>query len=186
MFPRITEYVHELMEKRIRAGSHVIDATMGNGYDTLYLAKLVGVEGKVYAYDIQEQAVEATRLLLAENQLLARANLFLQSHAEMDFPKQSIDFIVFNLGYLPGSDKSITTKGHSTISAVERALSFLKVGGLIVLVVYWGHDEGKVEKEQVEQFVEQLPYPEFMVLKYQYVNPGNYPPFVYAIERRKA
>ena len=186
MFPRITEYVHELMKQRVHEGSVVIDATMGNGHDTLYLAKLVGHEGRVFAFDIQEQAIESTHQLLKENKFVSRVELILQSHADMEFPENSIDFVVFNLGYLPGADKKVTTKGSSTIQAVEKSLKALKVGGLLILVVYWGHEEGKVEKESVEQFVEQIPYPEFMVLRYQYVNPGNHPPFVFAIERRKA
>lgn len=186
MFPRITEYVHDLMRQRVQEGSHVIDATMGNGHDTLYLAKLVGQHGKVFSYDIQEQALKSTTLLLESNDLLSRVTLSLQSHAELNFPPKSIDFVVFNLGYLPGSDKRITTNGITTIQAVKRALSAIKIGGVVVLVVYWGHDEGKKEKERVEQFVKDLPYPEFIVLRYEYINPGNHPPFVLAIERRQS
>lgn len=186
MFPRITEYVHELMRQRIRAGNFVVDATMGNGYDTLQLAQLVGDEGKVFAYDIQKQAIESTRQLLINHQLLSRVQLIHQSHSNMDYAKDSIDFVVFNLGYLPGSDKTVTTKGKTTVEAIGKALQSLTVGGVIVLVVYCGHEEGKKEKQCIEKYVEKLPYPEFMVLKYQYVNLGNHPPFILAIERRKA
>ncbi|RKD24304.1 16S rRNA (cytosine(1402)-N(4))-methyltransferase [Ammoniphilus oxalaticus] len=185
MFPRITDYAHQLLEQRIQPGAHVIDATMGNGHDTVFLAQQVGETGKVYSFDIQQQALDSTRQLLVKRHLEQRARLFLQSHAMMDFPAESIDAVVFNLGYLPRSDKTITTQAETTIESIKRALRFLKVGGLIVVVVYWGHEQGKIEKQAVEQFVEGLPFPEFMVLRYQYMNPLNQPPFVLAIERRR-
>lgn len=173
------------MEQRIQDGARAVDATMGNGHDTLRLAQLVGERGKVSAFDIQQEAIHSTRRLLEKHGLLSRVELYCQSHSEMDFPDESVDFVVFNLGYLPRSDKTIATKGETTIQAVEKALRFIKVGGLIVLVVYWGHEQGKEEKRWVERYVEQIPYPEFIVLRYEYVNPKNFPPFVFAIERRK-
>lgn len=184
MFPRITEYVHDLIRSRVRPGDHVIDATMGNGHDTLFLAQLVGPEGKVYAYDIQPQAVESTRKLLEEKDVIERTELILGSHSEMVHEENSIGLIVFNLGYLPGSDKVITTTGSTTIQAIKRALHCLQIGGLVIVVIYWGHTNGKEEKLQVEDFLQNLPYPQYMVLKYQYMNPKNYPPFVLAVERR--
>ncbi len=185
MFPRITEYVHQLIEPRTKAGDLAIDATMGNGHDTVFLANLVGETGHVYAYDIQRQAVESTERRLEKEGLLHRVTLRQCSHDQMEHEENSISVMVFNLGYLPGSDHTLTTEARTTLAALERATKLIRVGGLIVVTVYWGHDQGKEEKLKVEEYVEQLPYPEYMVLKYQYVNPKNQPPFVLAIEKRK-
>ncbi|MEW9667716.1 class I SAM-dependent methyltransferase [Ammoniphilus sp. 3BR4] len=185
MFPRITQTAHQLIESRVRPGDEVIDATMGNGHDTLFLAQLVQDQGKVYAYDIQSQAILSTDKLLSSYGLRHRAELLHRSHDEMDYPEGSMAAVIFNLGYLPGSDKVIATQASTTLAAIEKALRLIRVGGLIVLTVYWGHEEGKNEKEEVEWYVENLPYPEFMVLRYQYVNPKNQPPYILAIERRR-
>ncbi|WP_134700450.1 class I SAM-dependent methyltransferase [Ammoniphilus sp. YIM 78166] len=185
MFPRITEYVHQLIQPRIQQGDLVIDATMGNGHDTVFLAKIVGDTGQVFAYDIQQQAIENTELRLLEEGLHHRVTLRLCSHDQMEHEENSVSVVVFNLGYLPGSDQSLTTEPHTTLGALDLARKLIKVGGLIVITVYWGHEQGKEEKLKVEEYVEQLPYPEYMVLKYQYINPKNQPPFVLAIEKRK-
>ncbi|RXT15193.1 class I SAM-dependent methyltransferase [Ammoniphilus sp. CFH 90114] len=185
MFPRITQYAHQLLQSRIKVGDWVIDATMGNGHDTLFLAQLVGEVGKVYAFDIQTQALHNTNELLETYNLRHRVELFQQSHDRLHFPLSSIAAVVFNLGYLPGSDKTIATMPETTLKAIENSLELLKVGGLVVLTIYWGHEQGQLEKEAVEKYVEGLSYPEYMVLRYQYVNPKNNPPFILAIERRK-
>lgn len=185
MFPRITQTAHQLVESRVKPGDWVIDATMGNGHDTLFLAELVQDEGKVYAYDIQSQALICTDNLLSSHGLRHRAELLHCSHEKMEHPVGSIAAVVFNLGYLPGSDKAIATQADTTLKAIQKALQLIRVGGLVVLTVYWGHEQGKREKIEVEKYVENLPYPEFMVLRYQYVNPKNQPPFILAIERRK-
>jgi tRNA A58 N-methylase Trm61 len=185
MLLRITEYAHELLKQTVKEGDIVVDATMGNGYDTLLLAKLVGEEGKVVAYDVQARAIESTRERLVANGLLHRTELRKHSHAEMDIPNDSCSAIVFNLGYLPGYDKTLATLPETTIIALQKALDAVKVGGIIVIVVYPGHPEGKAEQAALEKFVETIPYPHFIILKHQYMNIVNCPPFIYAIEKRQ-
>jgi predicted methyltransferase len=183
---RITQYVHKVLQDTVRKGDTVIDATMGNGHDTAFLAHLVGEEGKVIAYDIQEKALAETRKILRAQQLESRVVLNHQCHSQMDKPPVPCSAIVFNLGYLPRSDKKITTTVKTTLPAIEQALKYLAVGGLLVLVVYWQHEQGKQEKHSIESFVETLPFSEFIVLKYQFINLTNEPPFVLAVERRES
>jgi predicted methyltransferase len=185
MFLRITEFAHELLKEHVKEGDIVVDATMGNGLDTLLLANLVGENGKVVAYDVQAQAIESTRERLAAHRLLHRTELRQKSHAEMEMPNDICSAVVFNLGYLPGSDKIVKTLPETTIVALQKALVCIKVGGIIVMVVYPGHPEGKEEKVALESYIETLPYPKYRVLKYQYVNVQNYPPFIYGIEKRQ-
>lgn len=182
----IIPFAHDLLERAISENDVVVDATCGNGNDTLFLSKLVGSKGHVYAFDIQAQAIKTTKAVLAEEK---RDNVTLihHSHALLDQyidQKQMITAAVFNLGYLPRSDKTIITKPDSTITAIEKLLPLLKKNGVIVLVVYAGHPGGEEEKNAVIDFVSQLDQKEYFVLKYQFMNLMNNPPFVIAVEKK--
>lgn len=179
-------FAHELLQKTVSKGAAVVDATCGNGNDTLFLSEAVGEQGHVYAFDIQWQAIETTSTLLKEHK---RENVTLihDSHANVDQyikEEQSLDAAVFNLGYLPRSDKKIITKPDSTIAALEKLLNLLKQGGLIVLVVYAGHPGGEEEKEAVLQFASSLDQKHYLSITYKYINMINNPPFVIAIEKK--
>lgn len=182
----IIPFAHNLLERAITTDDIVIDATCGNGNDTLLLSNLVGDSGHVYAFDIQEQAIDTTGKLLRENN---RNNVTLihDSHALIDQyikPSTSLAAAVFNLGYLPRSDKTIITKPDSTITAIEKILPLLKKGGILVLVVYAGHPGGMDEKNAVVEFVSQLDQEQYFVLQYGFINLKNEPPFVLAIEKK--
>ena len=177
---------HELLKDCIDLNDAVVDATCGNGHDTLFLSKQIGDEGKVFAVDVQIQAIEKTRALLKDDQRITYVH---DSHANIEKYLQleniqKIGGAIFNLGYLPGSDKSIITKGESTWTAVEKLLLYLKKGGRIVLVVYHGHDGGKQEKDHLLAHVRQLNQDHFTVLQYQFINQKNNPPFIVAIEKK--
>jgi SAM-dependent methyltransferase len=170
-------------------GDIVIDATCGNGNDTLFLSKLVGENGHVYAFDIQEQAIENSKQRLVDHHADHNVTFYHASHDELTTQLPSdlhtkITAAIFNLGYLPGSDKSITTTGSSTIGAIEQLLQLLKPEGVIILVIYHGHEEGKREKELVMSYVKQLDQKQAHVLQYEFINQKNDPPFVVAIEKR--
>lgn len=144
----ILNYSHHLLEEIISPGETVIDATCGNGNDTLFLSKLVGDTGEVIALDIQEQAIDNTDRLLMEHNC-ANVSLVLDSHENIGdylFHDIEIGGAIFNLGYLPKSDKSIITKGESTVKAIDTILKYLKKNGRIILVVYYGHEGGQEEK----------------------------------------
>lgn len=185
----ILPFARILLEKVVPEGSVAVDATAGNGHDTLFLAKLVGAKGTVYAFDVQQAALEATRKrLLAENeekqvQLIHKGHehvsesIALHHHGE-------IAAAIFNLGYLPGGNKAIVTTPENTISAIEQLLSLLKPGGIIVLVIYHGHPEGQAERDALLSYVQHLPQEQVHVLQYQFINQKNNPPFILAIEKR--
>lgn len=186
---RILPFARRLLEVAIRPGDIAVDATIGNGHDTVFLANLVGAEGKVYGFDIQEQAIAATTSQLLEKDLLNRTALFHKGHeqlkdsiAPVDYPKMK--GAIFNLGYLPGGDKSIVTNSKSTISAVEQLLGIMAPGGIIVLVIYHGHEEGVVERDDLLKYCKQLDQKVAHVLQYQFINQVNNPPFIIAIEKK--
>lgn len=186
---RILPYARILLEKAISPGDYAIDATAGNGHDTLFLTKLVGADGHVFAFDVQEEAIQQTKKRLVENNAEHQATLFLQSHDQLMnvLPEDcngKITAAVFNLGYLPGGDKSIVTEANSTISAIEQLLELMAVEGIIVLVVYHGHPEGAVEKDALMSYVTSLPQDKAHVLHYGFMNQRNAPPFIVAIEKR--
>lgn len=185
----ILPFARILLEKALANGDAAIDATVGNGHDTVFLAKLVGEEGRVFGFDIQEQALASTAVRLQEQQLDERVTLFGCGHEQAAalIPiewKSRLKGAVFNLGYLPKGDKSIVTRPDTTIAAVEQIFSMLIPGGIIVLVIYHGHEEGAVEKEQLLSFVENIDQQKAHVLRYEFINQANNPPFIIAIEKR--
>ncbi|WP_373230108.1 class I SAM-dependent methyltransferase [Cohnella sp.] len=143
--------------ERIKPGDIVVDATAGNGADTLFLAQLAGAEGKVYAFDIQSSAIENTRQRLnsvSETEGLAPVDLLHTSHENMasGIPVEhhgQISVIMFNLGYLPGASHDIITKSSTTLSALKTAVLLLRSGGLLTIVVYPGHEGGDQEANAV-------------------------------------
>jgi tRNA G37 N-methylase Trm5 len=184
MLPNVLEIARQLIRERARENETVIDATMGNGNDTLFLAQLVKEQGKVIAFDIQEQAIEKTKERLVSEGVAERVECRLASHEEMANLPCKVGAIMFNLGYLPGGDKEVTTQAASTIRAIQSGLELLRKGGIMTIMVYWGHPAGEIEKHEVESFCQELDQRKFLVLKYQYVNQKNQAPFLLAIERR--
>ncbi|MCM3359312.1 MULTISPECIES: class I SAM-dependent methyltransferase [unclassified Psychrobacillus] len=183
---RILPYAKELLQDVIKEGDTVVDATAGNGHDTLFLASLVGNQGHVFAFDVQTEAIESTSERLSNAAVRDRVSLILDSHGNVsNYIDEQISAAVFNLGYLPGSNHEVVTRGNSTIQAITSLLDLLKIGGLIVLVVYHGHEGGKQEKDEVISFVQQLPQSFVHVLCYQFLNQENDPPFIIAIEKMK-
>ncbi|MEI4769208.1 class I SAM-dependent methyltransferase [Psychrobacillus sp. FJAT-51614] len=184
---RVLPFAKELLASVIQQGDYVVDATAGNGHDTLFLAQLVGETGHVYAFDVQAEALKSTEEKLVESNLNCRATLILDGHEHVSaYVQKELSAAIFNLGYLPGSNHQIVTKGNSTIQAIESLLGMLKIGGFIVLVVYHGHAGGKEEKDAILNYVQQLPQSYAHVLCYQFLNQQNNPPFIIAIEKMKA
>ncbi|KIL77845.1 class I SAM-dependent methyltransferase [Bacillus badius] len=185
----ILPFARLLLEKAVMKGSAAIDATVGNGHDTVFLARLVGEEGRVFGFDIQEKALINTTSRLKEQGLNEQVTLFDRGHeqAASCIPpewKSRLTGAVFNLGYLPKGDKSIVTKPETTITAVKQIFEMLVPGGIIVLVIYHGHEEGREEKEKLIDFVEKIDQQKAHVLRYEFINQANNPPFILAIEKR--
>ncbi len=182
----IIPFSHQLLEEVINQGDSVIDATCGNGNDTLMLSKLVGDTGKVYAFDIQEKAIEQTKALLLA-QRVENVELIHDGHEHVAsyVDEQVISGAIFNLGYLPKGDHSIITTPDTTIQAISGMLSLLKKRGRIVIVIYHGHKGGTSEKNHILSFCEELDQKEYQVLQYQFINQINNPPFVIGIGKLK-
>lgn len=189
MLKTALHYSHHLLKEIITQGDIVVDGTVGNGHDTLFLADLVGSTGHVYGFDIQEQAIATSRQKLLEADLNSRVTLLRQGHETMATVLAKTDHVkaaIFNLGYLPNSDKSIITQKETTLEALTSLLPKLEVGGRIIIVIYYGHDGGITEKEGVLSFVQDIPQQDYNVLSYQFINQKNNPPILIAIERKKA
>ncbi|MGE7795452.1 class I SAM-dependent methyltransferase [Lysinibacillus fusiformis] len=183
---RVLQYAQQLLKDSVEEGDTVVDATAGNGHDTLFLAQQVGDEGQVYAFDVQKEAVDATLHRLLDHGLEHRALVLNKGHEEVaNFVHKPVAAAIFNLGYLPGGNHDIITKPSTTLQAIEDLLKLLKVGGLIILVIYHGHPGGKEERDTVIDFVSQLPQKYVHVLKYEFLNQQNDPPFVIALEKMK-
>ncbi|HBT71808.1 MAG TPA: methyltransferase domain-containing protein [Lysinibacillus sp.] len=183
---RVLQYAQQLLKDSIDEGDTVVDATAGNGHDTLFLAQLVGDNGQVYAFDVQKEAVDATLLRLLDHGLEHRALVLNKGHEDVaQYVHKPVAAAIFNLGYLPGSNHDIITKPATTTQAIEDLLKLLKVGGLIILVIYHGHPGGKEERDTVMDYVSRLPQKHVHVLKYEFLNQQNDPPFVIALEKMK-
>ncbi|MFF5994181.1 class I SAM-dependent methyltransferase [Lysinibacillus sp. KU-BSD001] len=183
---RVLQYAQTLLKSAIQTGDIAVDATAGNGHDTLFLAQLVGDDGFVYAFDVQKQAVDATLHRLLDHALEHRALVLNDGHENVaKHVTKPIAGAIFNLGYLPGSDHGIITRPNTTIQALESLLTLLKVGGIIVLVIYHGHEGGKEERDEVIRFVSNLPQKSIHVLRYEFLNQKNDPPFIIALEKVK-
>ncbi len=162
----LTEQVHDLLSNTALLGETVIDATAGNGHDTLFLAQCVGPRGKVFAIDIQQQAIDQTNLRLTEAGY-NHATCIKGSHAEMvrllpDNLIGKVAAITFNLGYLPGGNKAITTQIETTLLALEVSVQLLKPGGILTILAYTGHPGGKEEANSIFEFANRLPASNFM------------------------
>ena len=170
--------VHEQLERFIQKGNTVIDATAGNGRDTVFLCGLVGQEGKVLAFDIQPQAVENTKKRLAETGWSENTEVILDSHANMGKYAQSgtVDCIVFNLGWLPGGDHTIFTRPDSTIAAIEAGLELLRDGGLMCISIYYGGASGYEERDALLEYIRTMDAGKYTVLLTQFANRAGDPP----------
>lgn len=173
------EMAHDFLAEIISKEDIVVDATMGNGHDTLFLAKLAK---QVYAFDIQEQALEKTSQRLQEAGL-TNVKLLLQGHETVDQFVTEVKAAIFNLGYLPSADKNIITKPQTTIEALEKLCRMLIKGGRIAIMIYYGHEGGDIERDAVMDFVSQLPQQEYTATIYRTLNQINNPPFLVMIEK---
>lgn len=175
---QITEWCHHFIKVHVSAGDCCIDATAGNGNDTLLLCELVGGTGKVFAFDIQEEAVANTKRRLSEHGVLKRAQVMLESHANMGkyVEKDSVSCIVFNFGYLPGGDHALATKEDTSIAAIHEGLKLLKKGGMMSLCIYSGGDSGFRERDAILNELRKLDKKKYLVIVSEYYNRPNNPP----------
>lgn len=182
---KVTEVNKVFIDKIVNPGDTVIDATMGNGYDTLYLAKLVGNAGKVYAFDVQEEALKSTKKKVERDNLQCYVELILDGHENIDkYVKEEVSCVLFNLGYLPRAKHNIITKPETTLQALEKSLNLLKPNGVISIAIYTGHEGGMDEKNEVCQYLNNLDQNYYNVLHMNFTNQVNNPPELILVEKK--
>ena len=175
----------DCLHQVIHPGDTVVDATLGNGHDTCMLAELVGKGGHVIGFDIQPDAVERTRTALKEKGLLERCTLYAEGHQHIaEHVTSPVRAVVFNLGWLPGGDKSITTHWDTTRTAISAALSLLLPGGVCTVCAYPGHAAGDEERAALMDFLAQLRPQEYNVLHHRFLNAGPGAPECFVIQRQ--
>lgn len=154
-----------------------VDATLGNGYDTDFLSNNFL---KVYSFDIQQCAIKTY-----ENKNINNVILINDSHENfIKYINEKVNCIMYNLGFLPGGDKNITTKYESTLMSLESSLNIIDKGGLITIALYRGHEEGKKEENAVINFVQNLPKEKYGVMLHSFINRNNSAPFLIVIEKK--
>lgn len=176
---KTTELAHFYWRQWICPRATVIDATCGNGHDTLFLAQLLNGEGEVIGYDIQKEAIENTQECLNHQW----ANVVLRHASHENFVEKEAHAIIYNLGYLPGSDKKILTRSASTLKSLTSACSILVSGGFISMTLYPGHPEGEEEEKEVLEFASKLSASEWEVLHHRWINRHQAPSLL--LMRRK-
>jgi hypothetical protein len=167
----ISELMHNIIKLHYLNCNIAVDATLGNGHDTDFLADYFS---KVYSFDIQKTSVDNYGAKNRENVVVIHdSHVNLEAHI-----KEGIDVIVYNLGYLPGSSKEVTTKCDSTLTSIKIALKLLMPGGILLAVMYPGHTEGKKESESILEFAGELSKKEFGVMLHTFVNREKAPQLV--------
>ncbi len=189
VIPSILEHAHILAGRAVEKGGVAVDATVGNGHDTAFLARAVGADGSVVGFDVQEEALTETRQRLERDALSAPVRLVQAGHQALarhleEAERGRVGAIMFNLGYLPGGDHSVTTRPETTRRALDAGTEVLRPGGVITAVAYTGHDGGKKEAEAVEAWASALPQAQFRALSYRFPNWSNDPPRLFAAEKQ--
>lgn len=148
---------HLFLHDFLRDGDYAVDATCGNGNDTLLLARLAGITGHVWSFDIQQQAVDETARRLDKEGLASRVTLLKCGHEELlQHVSGPVQVVLFNLGYLPGGDRTVITSPETTVFALEHSLQLLAPGGVVLVAVYPGHSGGTEEQFGVDNWASLL------------------------------
>lgn len=170
----------------LREGDTCADFTMGNGHDTLFLSTTVGERGKVYAFDIQESALESTRARLEAEGAPKNYALIKDSHSNLGlYIKEKIKAGMFNLGYLPGSgNKALTTMRETTIPAVMGAIDLLDAKSILLIAIYPGHEEGEAEGKALEEIFNKIDRHAISVMKVKIINSPT-SPYFFVLENGK-
>lgn len=182
---QITEWCRHFQSLQVKPGDLCIDATMGNGHDTLFLSRLTGSQGKVLSFDIQPAALSATKQRLQEEDADPNVSLILDSHSHMEqyADPDTVSCIVFNFGYLPSGDHSIATKPETSIPAIQQGLQLLEKNGLMTLCIYSGGDSGFEERDQLLTYLKTLDSRKYLVILSSYYNRPNHPPIPVLIRK---
>ncbi len=186
---RLTERAHDYLSRQLRPGDWALDATAGNGHDSLYMAKQIGPKGHLIAIDIQPAAIRTTRRRLQAADCCDQTELLVADHSQalpslcVQYP-QTFRAIIFNLGYLPGSDKRIQTQAHSTVRALDAAKGLLISDGLLLVTAYRGHVGGPAEASCIADWMQNLHAQAWSVKRHEPVSSGTPIPPVLWVARK--
>ncbi|WP_321401396.1 class I SAM-dependent methyltransferase [Maridesulfovibrio sp.] len=176
----ILSFAKSVICEVVEPGCIGVDATVGNGYDTVFLSEMAGSEGRVFGFDVQEQAVKQTEERLNEECLPQNWTIFHSGHENMLelIPAEFhglVNVVMFNLGFLPGSDKTVITKSETTLAAIKASLEILAKGGMLCIAIYAGHPGGDEEDLAVREYCTGLDYHAYRVIQSEMVNKPGYP-----------
>lgn len=176
---------HIILQKYIKPGAFCVDATAGRGRDTAFYCELAGETGTVYAFDIQQDALDSTAALLSEKKVLTKTQLILDSHSNMAryIAPDSADLIGFNFGWLPGGSHELFTMPETSVPAIEAGLTLLKVGGLMCLGIYYGGKSGFTERDALLAYIRTIDCRRFTVMETRFCNRPNNPSILVMILR---
>ena len=176
---RLLDLQKQFILAHLKEGDTAVDFTMGNGHDTEFLSKTVGEKGKVYAFDIQEAAVNSTRENLKKAECPENYTLIHDSHHNCkNYIEGKIKAGMFNLGYLPGGDKNITTMRETTMPAIEAAISMLDKDAILCIAIYPGHEEGDLEGKMVTEYLSGLDRFTYSIAQIKIINSPTSPYFM--------
>ncbi len=178
----------QLLAGTVKPGGLYVDATCGNGHDTLFLCRLAGPEGHVIGLDIQPMAVQATNTLLAQNGMDRIGQAILADHRDLlrFAPAGSADCVMFNFGWLPGAAHTVHSQAEASVAAVRAALEALKPGGVLSAVLYSGKVIGRSEKQAVLDYLQGLPLTRYTVLVCRFANWAETAPLPCLVFKRPA
>jgi SAM-dependent methyltransferase len=177
---------HLFLQRTVCQGDVVVDATCGKGHDTLYLARLVGSEGKVWAFDVQNEAVTAAEELLSGEGCLPWVRLVHAGHERIaEHVGEPVRAVVFNLGFLPGREEGAVTRPETTLAALEQSTELLLPGGIIAIAIYTGHPGGSEEAAAVGQWSARLPARIFNAWQSHQLNRSAAAPYLVLIEKSR-
>lgn len=184
--PRAVNIAQGFTGEILVPGDTAVDATAGNGNDTVFLARAVGKRGIVYAFDVQQDALDKTYSRLQAENLTSQVKLIHQGHESMKdyLSAASCRGIMFNLGYLPGGDKSIKTNPQTTLLAVKQALDLLLPGGRLAVVVYRGHPGAAEESDMVDNYISTLAAHGFWTARMTFPNRDPASPYLIMVQKK--
>jgi hypothetical protein len=181
---KAVDVAHRLLADRLSTALVAVDATCGNGHDTLFLASRSPAEAAIWAFDIQPAALAVTADKLAAAGLAGKVRLIEACHSRLgEHIAGPIDVAILNLGYLPGGDHAATTLAATTLGALGQILERLVPGGLVAVVAYPGHPAGFAENEAVAEYLAALPPRQFAVASWQALGRLGRPPVLYIVEK---
>lgn len=185
MIRQLSSFTHQIMSLYLKPGMTVVDATLGNGHDAVFALKAIGNSGWLHGYDVQGQAIAQAKKRL-ESEGLTKYSFYNRSHDHLleTFAPESVDMVIYNLGYLPNFDKTITTMLESTSKSILQALEIIKKTGLVFITSYRGHEEGQNESDWLDAFTSELDRKAYHVMQIKYANQGHDTPYLTIIEKK--